>query len=69
MRDGSCGVLGKLRSKIMGFRLGGIFLPTVWKMMYLVLLTLTDILFDINQFAHFFSCLFTLSMSSGSSLL
>ena len=30
------------------------FLPTVWKIMYLVLFTFTDILLDMNQEAPFF---------------
>ena len=44
-----------LRSKTTWLSEGVIFLPTVWKMMYLVLFTFTDILFDMNQEAHFFN--------------
>ena len=58
-------MFGILQSKTTWLSDGGIFLPTVWKMMYLVLLTLTDILLDMNQEAHFFSSVLTLSISSG----
>ena len=64
-RFGSNGEEGSLLSNIIFLPSRSTFLPRVWKIMNLVLLTFTAILLVRNHCAHFFNSILTLSMSSG----